>query len=100
MTQLRECLYSLFSAAYKQTALDRLSNNDNSPNSVFTRTFVKELLQPGENLVEVAQHTRKQVSELADSIGHRQIPAYTDQMVDNVFLNGVAKGQEDGENTP
>ncbi|HTO63433.1 MAG TPA: caspase family protein [Bradyrhizobium sp.] len=93
MTQLPEGVFSIFSAGYKQTALDRLSNNDNSPNSVFTRTFAKELLLPGENLVEVAQHTRKQVSELAESIGHRQIPAYTDQMVDNVFLNGAARGQ-------
>ena len=95
MTQLPEGVFSIFSAGYKQTALDRLSNNDNSPNSVFTRTFAKELLLPGENLVEVAQHTRKQVSELAESIGHRQIPAYTDQMVDNVFLNGAAKGQSE-----
>jgi len=95
MTQLPEGVFSIFSAGYKQTALDRLSNDDNSPNSVFTRTFAKELLLPGENLVEVAQHTRKQVSELAESIGHRQIPAYTDQMVDNVFLNGAAKGQSE-----
>jgi hypothetical protein len=95
MTQLPEGVFSIFSAGYKQTALDRLSNDDTSPNSVFTRTFAKELLQPGEDLVEVAQHTRKFVSEMADSIGHRQIPAYTDQMVDNVFLNGVAKGQSD-----
>jgi uncharacterized caspase-like protein len=93
MTQLPEGVFSVFSAGYKQTALDRLSNDDNSPNSVFTRTFAKELLQPGENLVEVAQRTRKRVSEMAESIGHRQIPAYTDQMVDNVFLNGLAKGQ-------
>lgn len=95
MTQLPEGVFSIFSAGYKQTALDRLSNDDTSPNSVFTRTFAKELLQPGEDLVEVAQHTRKLVSEMADSIGHRQIPAYTDQMVDNVFLNGAAKGQGD-----
>jgi uncharacterized caspase-like protein len=93
MTQLPEGVFSVFSAGYKQTALDRLSNDDTSPNSVFTRTFAKELMQPGENLVEVAQHTRKLVSEMAESIGHRQIPAYTDQMVDNVFLNGLAKGQ-------
>src|ERR1700758_4522995 len=93
MVQLPEGVFSIFSAGYKQTALDRLSNEDNSPNSVFTRTFAKELLLPGENLVEVAQHTRRQVSEMAESIGHRQIPAYTDQMVDNVFLNGLAKGQ-------
>ena len=95
MNQLPEGVFSIFSAGYKQTALDRLSNDDNSPNSVFTRTFAKELLQPGENLVEVAQHTRKLVSEMAESIGHRQIPAYTDQMVDNVFLNGVARVRGD-----
>jgi len=95
MTQLPEGVFSIFSAGYRQTALDRLSNDDTSPNSVFTRTFSKELLQPGEDLVEVAQHTRKLVSEMAESIGHRQIPAYTDQMVDNVFLNGAAKGQGD-----
>jgi Caspase domain len=95
MTQLPEGVFSIFSAGYKQTALDRLSNDDTSPNSVFTRTFAKELLQPGEDLVEVAQHTRKLVSEMAESIGHRQIPAYTDQMVDNVFLNGAAKAQAD-----
>ncbi len=91
MTQLPEGVFSIFSAGYKQTALDRLSNDDASPNSVFTRTFAKELLQPGENLVEVAQHTRKLVSEMADRVGHKQIPAYSDQMVDNVFLNGLAK---------
>ena len=91
MTQLPEGVFSIFSAGYKQTALDRLSSDDASPNSVFTRTFAKELLQPGENLVEVAQHTRKLVSEMADSVGHKQIPAYSDQMVDNVFLNGLAK---------
>jgi len=95
MAQLPEGVFSIFSAGYRQTALDRLSNDDISPNSVFTRTFSRELLQPGEDLVEVAQHTRKLVSEMAESIGHRQIPAYTDQMVDNVFLNGVAKGQGD-----
>src|SRR5215469_18185304 len=77
MTQLPEGVFSVFSAGYKQTALDRLSNDDNSPNSVFTRTFARELLQPGENLVEVAQHTRKIVSEMAENSNHRQIPAYT-----------------------
>jgi uncharacterized caspase-like protein len=91
MAQLPEGVFSIFSAGYKQTALDRLSNDDASPNSVFTRTFAKELLQPGEDLVEVAQHTRKIVSEMADSVGHKQIPAYSDQMVDNVFLNGLAQ---------
>src|SRR5579871_1296299 len=93
MTQMPEGVFLIFSAGYKQTALDRLSNDDASPNSVFTRTFSKELLMPGEDLIQVIQHTRKQVGDMAAAIGHKQIPAYTDQMVDNVFLNGTGKAQ-------
>jgi Caspase domain len=94
MTQLPEGVFSVFSAGPRQTALDRLSNNDTNPNSVFTRTFAKELLQPGENLVQVAQHTRRLVSEMAETVNHKQIPVYFDQMVDDVFLNGAAKGPD------
>ncbi|SDS29012.1 caspase family protein [Bradyrhizobium canariense] len=92
MTQLPEGVFSVFSAGPRQTALDRLSNSDDNPNSVFTRTFAKELLKPGENLVQVAQHTRRIVSEMAETVSHKQIPVYFDQMVDDVFLNGVDKG--------
>jgi Caspase domain len=95
MTQLPEGVFSVFSAGPRQTALDRLSNNDDNPNSVFTRTFAKELLQPGENLVQVAQHTRRLVAEMAETVSHKQIPVYFDQMVDDVFLNGPAKGQSE-----
>jgi hypothetical protein len=91
MTQLPEGVFSVFSAGPRQTALDRLSNDDANPNSVFTRTFAKELLQPGENLVQVAQHTRRLVSEMAETVSHKQIPVYFDQMVDDVFLNGLPK---------
>ena len=90
MTQLPEGVFSVFSAGPRQTALDRLSNADDNPNSVFTRTFSKELLQPGENLVQVAQHTRRLVAEMAETVSHKQIPVYFDQMVDDVFLNGAA----------
>ncbi|HLJ00752.1 MAG TPA: caspase family protein [Bradyrhizobium sp.] len=93
MTQLPEGVFSVFSAGPRQTALDRLSNSDNNPNSVFTRVFAKEILQPGENLVQVAQHTRRLVSEMAESVRHKQIPVYFDQMVDDVFLNGAEKPQ-------
>src|SRR6478752_4670825 len=93
MTQLPEGVFSVFSAGPRQTALDRLSNNDDNPNSVFTRTFAKELTQPGANLVQVAQRTRRLVSEMAETVRHKQIPVYFDQMVDDVFLNGMAKGQ-------
>jgi len=54
MTQLPEGVFSVFSAGPRQTALDRLSDDDADPNSVFTRVFTKELLRPGGNLVQVA----------------------------------------------
>lgn len=91
MTQLPEGVFSVFSAGPRQTALDRLSNDDANPNSVFTRTFARELLKPDENLVQVAQHTRRLVSEMADTVKHKQVPVYFDQMVDDVFLSGAAK---------
>src|SRR6195952_3649011 len=50
MTQLPEGVFSVFSAGARQTALDRLSDRDDNPNSVFTRVFVKELQQPSLNL--------------------------------------------------
>ena len=93
MTQLPEGVFSVFSAGPRQTALDRLSNDDANPNSVFTRTFARELTRPGANLVQVAQRTRRAVSELAETVRHKQIPVYFDQMVDDVFLNGIANGQ-------
>jgi hypothetical protein len=97
MTLLPEGVFSVFSAGPRQTALDRLSNTDDNPNSVFTRTFAKELLKPGDNLVQVAQRTRRLVSEMADTVHHKQIPVYFDQMVDDVFLNGAAKAQIQAE---
>jgi hypothetical protein len=100
MTQLPEGVFSIFSAGPRQTALDRLSNDDANPNSVFTRTFAKELTQPGANLVQVAQRTRRTVSELAETVRHKQIPVYFDQMVDDVFLNGLSKGPPEASIKP
>ncbi|MHC2677194.1 hypothetical protein ACVI1J_009357 [Bradyrhizobium diazoefficiens] len=39
----------------------------------------------------MAQRTRRLVSEMADTVKHRQVPVYFDQMVDDVFLSGIAK---------
>src|SRR5689334_24843911 len=100
MTQLPEGVFSVFSAGPRQTALDRLSNDDANPNSVFTRTFAKQLTEPGANLVQVAQRTRRLVSEMAETVRHKQIPVYFDQMVDDVFLSGTAKPQPEAAANP
>ena len=45
------------------------------------------------NLVQVAQRTRRLVSDMAETVSHKQIPVYFDQMVDDVFLNGARRAQ-------
>jgi uncharacterized caspase-like protein len=53
-----EGVFVLMSAGTKQEALDRLSDADNNPDSVFTRTFLGELKKPGQTLVQIAKRTR------------------------------------------
>jgi hypothetical protein len=50
--------------------------------------------------VEVAQYTRRIVSEMAEGVKHKQVPVYFDQMVDNVFLSGVDTGKATVEPPP
>jgi poly(3-hydroxybutyrate) depolymerase/tetratricopeptide (TPR) repeat protein len=75
-----EGVFVLYSAGFGQTALDRLSDDDKNPNSVFTRTFVKLLERPGLSLQELAKITQSEVRKLAASINHVQMPAYYDQV--------------------
>jgi Caspase domain len=88
--QPSEGVFVIFSAGAKQTALDRLSDDDRNPNSVFTRNFVRELATPGLTLVQVAKRTQADVKRMADTVHHYQTPAYYDQIVGDVFLNGAA----------
>ena len=81
-----EGVFVIYSAGAKQTALDRLSNDDSNPNSVFTRNFSKTLGEPGLNLVQIAKRTQSEVRDLAQGIRHVQTPAYYDQIVGDVVL--------------
>src|SRR5439155_11510456 len=84
-----EGVFVIYSAGAKQTALDRLSDRDTEPNSVFTRLFVRELKEPGLTLVQIAKRTQQNVKQLADSVRHVQTPGYYDQIVGDVVLNGA-----------
>jgi hypothetical protein len=85
-----EGVFVIFSAGAKQAALDRYSEDDKDPNSVFTRHFAKELQTPGLTLVQVAKRTQSDVKVLAAKWRHDQTPAYYDQIVGDVVLNGAA----------
>ncbi|MCC6006103.1 MAG: caspase family protein [Rhodobacteraceae bacterium] len=75
-----EGTFILFSAGVGQTALDRLSDNDPDPNSVFTRALLPLLEQPGLSVRDLAVEVRGEVRSLARTVGHDQFPAYYDQL--------------------
>mgnify|MGYP001092736507 CR=1 FL=1 len=87
-----EGVFVLMSAGTKQAALDRLSDSDANPNSVFTRTFLAELKKPNQTLVEIAKRTQVGVKKLAASIGYQQTPAYYDQIIGDVVLASADAG--------
>ncbi len=70
----------VFSAGAGQAALDRLSDDDSDPNSVFTRRLIPLLSQPGLPLHVAARQLRIEVEDLAATVRHDQRPAVYDEM--------------------
>lgn len=79
--------FILFSAGTGQTALDRLSNSDPNPNSVFTRALLPRLQEPGLAIHDLVQRVRADVRELAATVQHNQFPAYYDQLSGQFSFN-------------
>jgi hypothetical protein len=79
-------VFVIYSAGVGEAALDRLSDADTDPNSVFTRSFIPLLENPGMALVAVAKETRAKVKSLAGTIGQTQSPAYYDEVDGDLFL--------------
>ncbi len=91
-----EGMFVLFSAGQGQSALDRLSDADDNPNSVFTRTLLAEMAMPGESMVQIAKKTQAKVRELAAKVSHVQVPAYYDQIVGDLYLSPEGAGGAGG----
>ena len=89
--QAEQGSFIMFAAGARELALDRLSDADSDPNSVYTRKLLPLLKQPGLRLPDVAQRVRGEVRQLAGSVGHRQSPAYYDEGADDVCLAGCAR---------
>ncbi len=79
-------VFVLFSAGTGQTALDRLSETDTDPNSVFTRKLVPLLKRPGLTHVRLAKQVQREVDALARTVSHEQQPAYYDQIIGEIIL--------------
>lgn len=81
-----EGMFVLYSAGSGQAALDRLDDNDQAANSVFTRSLLVELAKPELSMVQVAKRTQATVRKLAAKVGHEQTPAYYDQIIGDLYL--------------
>ncbi|MBI3436501.1 MAG: caspase family protein [Proteobacteria bacterium] len=79
-------VFIVYSAGIGESALDRLSDSDPHPNSVFTRSFLPLLESADKSMVEVAKTTRTRVKALAAEVGHQQSPAYYDEIDGDLFL--------------
>lgn len=80
--------FIIYSAGIGQEALDRLSDSDLDPNSVFTRKLIPLLKTPGLSHVQMAKQLQIEVEQLALSAEqqHRQFPAFYDQVRGNFFF--------------
>ena len=85
-TRAASGVFLLYSAGYGQAALDRLSDDDANPNSVFTRSLVPLLKTPGLSHVDVAKRVQQDVDRLARTVSHQQQPAYYDQILGEIVF--------------
>lgn len=86
-TEPADGVFSLYAAGAGQQALDRLPGDDPNPNSVFTRIFVQQLKKPGLNLIDLGESVRDEVAKLAESVPHKQVPAYYNEVRGARFLS-------------
>ena len=76
----------MMSAAAGQSALNSLSVDDPNPNSVYTRSLVPLLVQPGLEITDMAKRVRSNVQALAATVQHEQRPAIYDEMSGDYYL--------------
>lgn len=85
-------VFVMYSAGVGEVALDRLSDADPDPNSIFTRSLLPLLGSSDRTMVDVAKETRSRVKALAATIGLTQSPAYYDEIDGDLFIGAGQTG--------
>jgi hypothetical protein len=89
--------FTFYAASRGEAALDRLSDDDRNPNSVFTRVLLPALNRADLDLPALAREVREEVTRLARSASYTQRPAYYDETSgDRIFLAGPGNGRPGG----
>ena len=78
----------VYSASRGEQALDRLSDADTDPNSVFTREFITRMRRPGVRVEELVREIQVSVEKLAATVGHKQRPALYNEVRGNFYFFG------------
>ncbi len=80
--------FVMYSAGFGQEALDRLSDDDKNPNSIFTRKLIPLLKTPGLSHIQMAKKLQIEVEQLAltTKSRHQQFPAFYDQVRGDFYL--------------
>lgn len=95
-------VFIMYSAGFGQLAVDRLSDADPEPTSIYTRTLLRKISVEGKPITDVAREVREDVEALAASINHQQRPAYYDEMSGPIFYfvppSGKVAGGGDAQN--
>jgi uncharacterized caspase-like protein len=87
-----EGAFVMYSAGANEEALDRLTDSDQEPVSVYMRNLLPLLKTPGLKIQDVAQFVRDQVREITQKVPHRQNPAYYDDLRGKFCFAGCAEG--------
>jgi len=76
----------MFSAGSGQQALDRVGPSDASPNGLFTRVLLRYMMQKNVPVDRILRQVRAEVVEIANSVGHEQVPALYDQAIGEFYF--------------
>src|SRR5277367_6380480 len=82
--------FIIYSAGEGQSALDRLTETDADPNSVFTRAFLP-LLRADLPLLDAIKASQAKTHALAASADHDQTPAYYDEVLGEACLSAACR---------
>jgi hypothetical protein len=91
--------FVVYSASAGQAALDRLSDADDDPNSVFMRVFLP-LLRANLSLQDAIKASQLRVASLAGAAGKEQKPAYYDEVVGPACLSTPCQSSQSADARP
>lgn len=90
----------MYSAGAGQAALDNLGPHDNNPNGVFTRVLIQAMRKPGVPAGSLLKDVQSDVVELAQGVGHEQVPALYDQSLGKFYFRPGAPGVATAASSP